>query len=279
MAEQVMERGRLCPLGELADYRVSEGNPDIRGWDVFGNDSLRLGEVRELIVDTEAMKARYMVVSLDRTLPNVQGDRRVLVPVGRARLDDALDRVYLEDVTVATANTLPDYKEDAFTFEQERSLFGGTGKEAGFYDRPDYDARRFFGKRRQRPEEAYVVLHEEKLDVGKRQVQVGEAVVHKRVETEHVRETVPVMHEEVTVERRPVPAGQKLSGNVVVTDEEVRIPLMAEEAVLNKQVVATEEVVIKKTRVQENQVVEADLKRERADIETPKGTPPKKEPV
>jgi hypothetical protein len=44
--------GRLATLGGLRDYRVADGSPDIRRWEVFAADSRRIGVVRELIVDT-----------------------------------------------------------------------------------------------------------------------------------------------------------------------------------------------------------------------------------
>ncbi|MDP2314321.1 MAG: PRC-barrel domain-containing protein [Pseudomonadota bacterium] len=115
---------RLAPLGELDGFRVANGHPDLRGWELYGADSLRLGEVRDLVVDTDAMKARYMIVKLDRTLPNVNGDRQVLIPVRKARLDDSLDRVYLDDVTVANAYTLPDYRPDSLSAGSEQVLLG-----------------------------------------------------------------------------------------------------------------------------------------------------------
>ena len=108
MGEDLKTRG-LAPLGELSDYRVVEGNPDIRGWEVYGADSVRIGEVKELLVDTAAKKARYMVVTLDRTVPKGLRERDVVVAVGHARLDDALERVYADDATLATAHSLPHY--------------------------------------------------------------------------------------------------------------------------------------------------------------------------
>src|SRR5690606_19692222 len=98
-----------APLGDLPEYQVKQGNPDIRGWEAYGADSLRLGEVRELIIDTDQMKALYMLVTFDRTLPNLVGERCVLVPIGRARLASALHRVYLDDATCATAHTHPEF--------------------------------------------------------------------------------------------------------------------------------------------------------------------------
>ena len=44
----------------------------------------------------------------------------------------------------------------------------------------------------------------EELRVGKRQVLAGEVEVKKRMETEHVRETVTLRSEDVDVQRRPV---------------------------------------------------------------------------
>ncbi|MEG3193797.1 YsnF/AvaK domain-containing protein, partial [Lysobacter sp. D1-1-M9] len=93
----------------------------------------------------------------------------------------------------------------------------------------------------------------------------GEVDVRKTVETERVAKTVPVSHEEVTVERRPVTGATPRGGKI--SEDEVRIPLSAEEAVVEKRTVPKEEVVIRKQTVQGEQKVEADLKRERVDVD------------
>ena len=111
-----------------------------------------------------------------------------------------------------------------------------------------------------------LTLAEEELRIGKRQVQAGEVGLRKTVETEHVRESVPLMREEVTIERVPV-TGADASMNVEITEDEIRIPLMAEEAVVEKRVVGKEEVVVHKEVRTENQTVEADLRKERLDVD------------
>lgn len=111
-----------------------------------------------------------------------------------------------------------------------------------------------------------LVLSEEELAVGKREVLAGEVGVSKRVETERVQEGVTLRHDEVEVERRPITDGYAATGATIGTDEEVRIPLHAEEAVVEKRVVPKEEVVVRTREVAENQVVEADLRRERAEV-------------
>jgi uncharacterized protein (TIGR02271 family) len=269
---------RLVPLGELGDFRVAPGNPDIRGWDIYGTGDEHLGEVRELIVDTGAGKARYLVAAIGGGFLGI-GRREVIVPIGRARLDDVADRVYLDGLTATDLNAFPEYHKGRFDREQERTLFGG-GEDR--YAHADYDTQRFMGTRAQGDE--YLTLHEERLEVEKSPVQVGEAVVRKRVEVEQVHQDVPVMREDVTIERRPLAPGEARSGDVTITDDEVHIPLMAEEATVHKNVVATEEVVIKKTRVEGTQAVEAELRKERVDLDTSGvrtevGVPKKKEPV
>ena len=85
----------------------------------------------------------------------------------------------------------------------------------------------------------------------------------KRVETETVRETVPLRHDEVEVETRPVTDGQAAAGATIGEGEEIRIPLTREEAVVEKRVVPMEEVVVRRREVVEDAVVETELRRER----------------
>jgi uncharacterized protein (TIGR02271 family) len=89
------------------------------------------------------------------------------------------------------------------------------------------------------------------------------------VETEHVRQNVPFTREEVTVERVPAPPG--MGTEMVVDGDETRIPLVEEELVVQKRLVVREMLVVRKRQIQEEQVVEADLRRERADIQAEGG--------
>ena len=113
-----------------------------------------------------------------------------------------------------------------------------------------------------------LVLSEEELRVGRRDVAAGEAMIGKHVETEHVQESVPLRREEAVIERRPITGGMHAADATIGRDEEIRIPLHAEEAVVEKRVVPKEELVVRKREVVENETVEADLRRERADVRT-----------
>jgi uncharacterized protein (TIGR02271 family) len=111
-----------------------------------------------------------------------------------------------------------------------------------------------------------LVVSEEELSIGKREVRAGEVAVNKRVETEHVREGVALHHEEVEVERRPITGATGHQSAHIGDEGEIHVLLHAEEAVVEKRVVPKEEIVIRKNVVTENQVVEEDLRRERAEV-------------
>src|SRR5687767_2014262 len=111
---------RIAPLGELDDFKVAEGDPDIRGWDVTTQQGDKVGEVDELLVDTQALKVRYIAVDLDE---NVAGsDRKVLVPIGAAQLDDDEDRVLVLGISADQFATLPEYRREEFNRDYESSL-------------------------------------------------------------------------------------------------------------------------------------------------------------
>jgi len=104
---------------------------------------------------------------------------------------------------------------------------------------------------------------EEELQIGKRQVQAGEVVVGKHVETERVSTPVQRRVEHVRVERRPV---DDATGAAELREGEIRVPIMEEEVVVEKRPVVKEEVVVTREVATETQQVEADVRRERIDV-------------
>ena len=277
---------RVAALSDLDDFQVAEGFPDPRGWDVLGIDGRKVGKVHDLIVDTGAMRTRYLDIELDKDALGVRDDRNVLIPVGVARLDDADDNVMLGSVTNAQLASLPPYEHGEITRSYEDFVLGGitTGAAAGaaaprndttsdYYATRHFDDRQFFGSRRkpadadlENANEARVTRSEEELEVGKRQAKAGEVNINKRVETEHVTQPVTTRREEVTIERRPVRADQASTANIG-DDTEVRIPLTEEQLDVTKRAVVKEEIVVKKHMVSEDKNVEADLRKERIDID------------
>jgi hypothetical protein len=60
--------GNLVRLRDLRDFEVAEKQPDVRGWPVHTSDGHRVGEVHDLLVDTSALKVRYLDVEIDLDL-------------------------------------------------------------------------------------------------------------------------------------------------------------------------------------------------------------------
>jgi uncharacterized protein (TIGR02271 family) len=286
------DTAHVAALRDLDDFQVAEGFPDPRGWDVLGADGVKVGKVHDLIVDTAAMRTRYLDVELDKKAIGARDDRDVLIPVGTARLDDTDDRVILGSLSGAQLASLPPFDHHAITREYEAALLGAIPGAAAaradtasdYYSTKHFDDRQFFGTRRRvadagpgadrdadrnvgRNDEARVTRSEEELDVGKRQTQAGAVDINKRVETEHVTQPVTLRREEVTIERRPVRADQAASDARIGDDTEVRIPLTEEELSVGKRAVVKEEIVVKKHMVCEDKNVEADLRKERIDID------------
>ena len=145
-------------LRDLDEYTVAEGDPDPRGWDVMSSDNQKVGEVKDLLVDLQAMKVRYLDVELDHNLKG-ESDQHVLIPVGTARMDDNLDRVIV-GIDASRTLSMPLYQRDgAVRREYEDSLFATMGISPPmppvpgnnpdlYYERPEFDTSGFYGLRR-----------------------------------------------------------------------------------------------------------------------------------
>lgn len=266
------ELDSVVPLDELDDFKVADGDPDVRGWDVLSADGRKIGEVENLLVDTAAMKVRYLEVDVDSDVIDTSEKRHILVPIGYARLDENDDHVTVDALNSTDVMALPEYRRESLTREYETSVrqrfdagFTPSGTETDLYGGTGYDDSRFFGSRRTEAEgETRIPVSEEQLAIGRHEREAGEVEVDKNVETRHVRENVPTRHEEVVVERRPANPG--MSAKPRIEEDEIRVPVTEEELVVDKRAVPKEEVVVKKREVVENESVEADLRRERVDV-------------
>jgi hypothetical protein len=233
----------LSSLTDLRDFTVADGDPDVRGWDAFTGEGRRIGEVHDLLVDTAAMKVRYLDVHLDRELLSgqaegtgptarehlfepgpigspagpltgtgvvgvgdldsvpgmsvkpegdtptdrgeqrsladhlvhgslldeenqlvgghavssgspISGDRHVLIPIGRARLDRQADRILVDSLRTEDILDLPDYDHGPISREHEASLLQRFDRgyvhapERDFYSHSLYDDESFYSNRR-----------------------------------------------------------------------------------------------------------------------------------
>jgi len=262
--------GRLAMLSDLDDFTVAEGDPDPRDWEVTASDGRTIGQVKDLVVDTSAMKVRYLDVDVDEEALGATElrDRHVLIPIGYARLDEDEDQVFVDAISSADVSRLPAFEGLPLRRDTEDRIFGFfsgrmTGEERP--RQPGATSEGYAGRHRGRTEEGetHLTRSEEELAIGRREVEAGEVDITKHVRTEHVRRPVTRHVEEVEVERRTVRDGRGEIG-----EEEVRIPVSEEELVVEKRPRVKEELVVRKRPVEETQEIEADLRREEIDIET-----------
>ena len=106
--------------------------------------------------------------------------------------------------------------------------------------------------------------HEEELAVGKRTVQAGSVRLKKWVETESVQADVELQRETAHVTREPV---DQAVSDVNIGEEEIEVPLTAEEAVAEKRTVAKERIGIEKDVETDVETVTDQLRKERVEVE------------
>lgn len=75
------EREKLVALSSLDSWKVADGDPDIRGWEVRTVSGRQLGIVSDLLIDSDAGE----VVMLDVDLPGT--DRHTFVPIRVVQID------------------------------------------------------------------------------------------------------------------------------------------------------------------------------------------------
>ncbi|MEJ2884266.1 PRC-barrel domain-containing protein [Pedobacter sp. GR22-6] len=109
------ENNRTTYLEELSgsDFEIADHQPDIIGWEIVDNLGNEIGEVEDLIFDSNARKVRYIVASLDLDeeieAPDAIDDRLVLIPIGIVELDEDDDEVIIPEVSAAFLYSLPLY--------------------------------------------------------------------------------------------------------------------------------------------------------------------------
>ena len=117
-------------------------------------------------------------------------------------------------------------------------------------------------------DEIRVQRQEEELRAGVREREAGQVNVKKSVRTERERIAVPKKREEVSVERVAVDDGTPGE----IGEGEVSVPVVEEEVVVEKRAVVKEEIRVRKDVVQDEEVVEADVRKEEIDIDDTSGT-------
>ena len=263
----------------------------------YGSDGDKIGKVEQVFLDDNSGEPTFLTVNT-----GLFGAKENFVPVKGARQDG--DRVvlpYTKDVIKdapkvdADQHLSPAEEEELYRYyelnyddgrtagtDRDRTTAAaGTAGVAGtaaadrdVVDRDVADRDRDAVDQDRRDvaatagDEASVVRHEERLNVGTQEREAGHARLRKYVVTDHETVDVPVEREEVTVERTPINDTNARVDNGTIGEEEVDVTLHEERPVVQKETVAVEEVGLNKQTVQETQRVEADVRKEQVDVET-----------
>ena len=151
--------------------------------------------------------------------------------------------------------------------ERESESIHDTGREAGAEGRIGGAAQGGVSARTEARDDAQrLTLSDEELEARKRVREAGEVTVRKEVVTEHRQLDVPVMKEEVHVERTPATSASAPEGDAF-REQTIRVPVREEEVEVTKRPRVREEVRVTRSQRQQEQRVEGDVRHEEARVD------------
>ena len=162
---------RFERLSRLRDYTVDKHQIDPRGWNVVNAEHKTIAEVKDLIVDVETMSGLYLDVELDAKVFELQGDRRVLVPVARAERHGTHKHLFIPGLDTVRVREMIAERDHAYVEVWDR--------------------------------------------IWQRQLSGDELkqVIDRMQPGEQVR--IPILNEEIVVERRPLPQEEPAATEIV----------------------------------------------------------------
>jgi uncharacterized protein (TIGR02271 family) len=253
----------------------SLGTPEERyaEYGIYDQYGERIGPLSDLFVDVSD-EPEY--VGVETGLP---GNRSVLIPADVISVDDRLRRMVVSHPRslVETAPSLGHEDEVTPEFERRVRVHFGLGAEeragSGALAAEPAETRSadpapdISGHEE---DDLRVRRSEEEIRVETREREAGEIRVRKRVRTETERLTVPKKRVEVSVEHVPV-EGDEAATAPQIGEEEIVVPVVEEEIMVEKRPVVKEEIRIRKRAVEEVEVVEEDVRREEVEIDDQTG--------
>ena len=275
--------GSVRPAGNAADVVSLTGvepgvTPEERyaDYEVYDQHGQRIGPISDLFVD-DTEEPEYVGVE-----PGTITDRSVLVPAEVITIDNDLRRMVVSRpiTVVETAPSLGYDDEVTPDFERRVRLHyalpiagetEGTATPLVPAEPVETGSAETVSGVTEREDEVRVRRSEEEILVGRREREAGTMRIRKRVRTETEHLEIPKKRVEVTVERVPVEEGRSGEEGITATpqieEEEIVVPVVEEEIVIEKRPVVKEEVRIRKRVVEDVEVVEEDVRKEEIEID------------
>ena len=286
---------------EYGNRFVEGERSSLEGYQAYDIHCEKIGKVDDLFVDDDD-RTRYVGMKT-----GLLGTKTTLIPIEIVRINDKrkLIEVEADKNAIKEGRTFGDDREITSEFEQrvlsyyraEIEQASSTEREADTAHYPDatgdwrvdlrpgerlMETRGHSGEDRLSvarsgtgresgdefgsEDELRVQRVEEKLRADTREREAGDARVRKRLRTDRERLAVPKKRQEVRVERVPVEEGAAASEDEI-GDDEIRIPVVEEEIVVEKRPVIKEEIRLRKEVVEEEEVVQEDVRKEEVDID------------
>ena len=271
---------------------------DVVGATAYDGAGDKIGKVGNVYYDDETDQPKWLTVHT-----GLFGGNETFVPMrgadltGDGRLTLAYDKTMVKDA--------PNVDEDGhLSPEEEQQLYryyhlgnGDSGDSmvdtAGRTDTVDRADGRGFDEHRSVREEnregvfdgrdqaavghdtsgpatdAAMTRSEEQLRVGTETRETGRARLRKRVVTETEQATVPVSHEEVTIEREPITEANRGDAydGPAISEEEHEVTLRAERPVVGTEAVAVERIRMGTNTVQSEETVSGEVRKEVVDTD------------
>jgi photosynthetic reaction center H subunit len=142
---------RLVAMKDLHDFTLKPGIADPRGWDVIGNEGVKVGKVTRLLLETATRELRYLEVTLGGT---THGPRK-LVPIAFARLVPERQQAVLSMTSPAILAIAPRIEHDRISPELEAEFVKAFNSKLTLSDGADrykhaiFDLSAFAGKQSQ----------------------------------------------------------------------------------------------------------------------------------
>lgn len=126
-------------------------------------------------------------------------------------------------------------------------------------------------------DEEAIPIVEERLRVGKREVDRGSVRVRSYIVEEPVHEDIALREERVEIERRPVDR-QTRADDALLQERTIEVSERGEEAIVAKDAIVKEEVVVRKTADERVESVDDTVRRTEVDIDDTRGGGTPKQP-
>lgn len=141
----------LYYINELSDYKIADGYPDVRGWDVKDIDNRVIGKVDNLLVNKESQRVVYIDVEVDKSIidakhdpygrpshtdvrefVNKDGENHIIIPIGLVDLNEDSDYVYSDILDHQTFSETKRYRKgDNINRQYENQVLSSYGRKQG----------------------------------------------------------------------------------------------------------------------------------------------------